>query len=237
MAIHGKRRHVKRLSAPSIMPIKKKGNKYLKKAGAGRHPKDASMPLIVAIRDLLGLARDRREAKLILNSKQVFVDGTPVVDLGFPIGLMDVITFAKTGASYRIAVDKHRFVAVPVAAAETKFKYCKVVGKKLVKGGRIQLAFHDGRSLLIEKEEDRFRIGDTVRLAVPKQKVESFIKLDKGARVYVYDGKHKGHVALVNEVRERTGSSVPVVVLNDESGDFSTRKDYVLAVDESFKKP
>jgi len=233
MASHGKKRHIKRLSASPLVPIHKKAHRYLKKPKAGRHPASASMSLLVLLRDLLGVARDRREAQLILNSKAVSIDGVFITELAFPVGLMDLVSVGKK--HYRVIVDKHRFTAALISADAAKSKYCRVTGKKIIRGGKVQLAFHDGRTQLFEKEEDNFRLGDTVKLAVPKQKIESFIKLEQGAKCFVYAGKHKGHIAQVMGITAVPGSAA-LLSLHDDSGDFSTRKGYAFVVDDAFLK-
>ncbi|OIO24528.1 hypothetical protein AUJ14_06005 [Candidatus Micrarchaeota archaeon CG1_02_55_22] len=233
MASHGKKRHIKRLAAPTLVPVHKKAHRYLKKPKAGRHSASASMSLLIFLRDLLGVARDRREAQLILNSKAVSVDGVFITELAFPVGLMDVVSVGSK--HYRVIVDKHRFIAALISADAAKSKYCRVIGKKLIRGGKIQLAFHDGRVQLFEKEEDNFKLGDTVKLAIPKQKIASFIKLEQGAKCFVYAGKHKGRVAKITGITAVPGS-VSLISLQDDSGDFSTRKDYAFIVDEAFLK-
>jgi len=233
MAKHGKQRHLKRLAAPKIIPIHRKEAMYLKKTSAGRHNKEESMALLVLLRDLLKVASDRREAKAIISSS-LLVDGKKPTNEGFPIGLMDVISIPKSSKHYRMVVSGGKLVPKEVAQSESKAKLCRITGKKLVKGNKIQLQFHDGRSYLIEKEEDRFKLGDTIKLSIPKQKLESFLKMQKGARCYIFKGKHAGELAELVELQERTGSTATDAKLKSASGEFNTRKDYVFVVDDAF---
>lgn len=70
-----------------------------------------------------------REALTILKDKEVNikVDGRARRDIGFPVGVMDIVEIAKTGEAYRCMYDvKGRFVLKAVKADEGKFKLCKV---------------------------------------------------------------------------------------------------------------
>lgn len=234
MAKHGKQRHLKRLAAPKMIPIHRKEAVYLKKAAAGRHPQKESMALLVLLRDVLKIASDRREAKAIISNGSVMIDGKKPSGEAFPIGLMDVVSLPKSSKSYRIIVSGGKLNPKEIAESETKAKLCRITGKKLVKGNKVQLQFHDGRSCLIEREEDRFKLGDTIKLAIPKQKLDSFLKMQKGARCYVFKGKHAGELAELVELQERAGSTATDAKLKSASGEFNTRKDYVFVVDDAF---
>ncbi len=235
MASHGRKRHVKRLAAPKYLRLARKMHKYLKKTGAGGHGLAQAAPLLVLVRDLLGLASSKREAKAILSAGDVLVDGVPRKEEGFPVGLMDVVSIPKLKKNYRMLVSGDKLLLQQVSEKDALPKLCKVVGKKLVAGNRIQLAFHDGRTHLIEREEDRFSLGDTVKLALPQQKLEGFLKCEKGARCYVYKGRHAGAIGVLKEVLERPGSAETEVRLDTAGGEIITHRDYVFVVDDSFE--
>ena len=223
------------MASGKLLPILRKSHKFLKKSSAGRHKSAESMPLLALLRDVLAVAASKREAKTILTAGDVLVDGVIRRDEGFPVGLMDIVALPKLGLNFRIAITGGKLSLQPISAAEAGVKLCKVVGKKLVSGGRIQLSFHDGRSHLTEKEEDRFSLGDTVKLGLPKQSIKGFLKLEKGAKCYVHAGKHAGETAVLDKILERAGSTSNEVRLKSADGrEIVTRKDYVLVVDDSF---
>ncbi len=234
MASHGKARHTKRLAASRATPIKRKGHLYLKGTSAGRHDKSHSMPALVLLRDALEIATDKREAKRILSDGRVLVDGKKITDVGFPIGLMDVISIPVSSKNYRIVLSKGKLTAKEIPASEAKEKLCRIIGKKIVKGGGMQLQFHDGRSALIEREEDTFKLGDTVKIAIPKQKIAGIIKMQKGSRCYIFNGRHAGEMAELQELLERAGSAATEARMHGAAGDFITRKGYVFVVDDNF---
>ncbi len=236
MASHGGSRHLKRMAASVALRIGRKKHRYLNKPDAGRHPSAVSMSLLVLLRDYLKLVRNRREAKKVLSAGDVLVDGTARKSEGFPIGLMDVVSIPKLKAAYRVSIVKGKLEPVVISDAEAKVKLCKVVGKKIVRGGKVQLAFHDGRTHVIEREEDQFSLGDTVKFAIPEQKLAGFLKLEKGSRCYIHSGRHAGTVGVLQELLERPGSASTEVKLKAGITEIITRKSYLFVVDDvSFK--
>ncbi|MBI3587633.1 30S ribosomal protein S4e [Candidatus Micrarchaeota archaeon] len=236
MAGHGRKRHFKRLAAPKLVSIGRKKARYLRAPFAGRHKKGEAFSLLVLLRDVLKLARDRGEAKRVLSGGMVLVDGAARRDEAFPVGLMDTVSIPEQGLHFRIVVANGKLSPAVISEKEAGVKLCKVVGKSLVRGGKIQLSFHDGRSHIIEREEDRFSLGDTVKLSIPGQKISGFIKLEKGARCYIHLGKHAGKLAKLDGLLERAGSTATDASLTADAGEkLITRKNYVFAVEDDFK--
>ena len=61
MAKRGGTKHLKRVAAPKAIFIHdRKSSIWLAKPSPGAHNKDLSMPLMVLVRDVLGLATDAR---------------------------------------------------------------------------------------------------------------------------------------------------------------------------------
>lgn len=236
MANHGRSRHIKRLTLPKILPVSRKGLRYVKKPSAGRHPHISSMSMLMLLHEVLQVCKDEREARLVLSAGKVLLDGRVAKDPGIPVGLMDVVSIPAFNVCYQMVVASGHLVPT-VVPTDTTSKLCKITGKKLIAGGRIQLTLNDGRSYVIEREEDRFSVGDTLKIKFPKQGLAGFIKLEKGSRCYVYAGKHSGKLGTLEEVLERAGSAPADVRLDVGGSKMITRKDYVLAVDDSFSLP
>ncbi|MFA6048947.1 MAG: 30S ribosomal protein S4e [Candidatus Micrarchaeia archaeon] len=235
MASHGSKRHQKRLARPVVVPISAKGSRYIMKGTPGAHAEIASASVLVLLRDLLKVARSSREARKLMRAGEVLVDGKPVSDLGFGAGLMDVVAVPKAGVLVRIVNNHGKLSLAKISEADAKVKLCRIANKKIVAGGKVQLNLHDGRNVLIEKEEDRFKTGDTVKLSIPAQKLSGFLKFEKGAECYVFRGKHAGGIATLDELKEREGSRPTEAVLSGKDGKFITLKDYLFVVDKGFK--
>ncbi len=54
------------------------------------------------MRDVLHLCNTMQEAKMILNSGQIKIDGVVRRDVHFGVGIMDIIEIVPNGESYRL---------------------------------------------------------------------------------------------------------------------------------------
>ena len=161
MAKMGSRKHLKRYKAPKTWPIHPKEDTWTVKPSAGSHAIIDAIPLTLVIRDILKLADNAREAKRIINSGNVLVDGRVVKDYKFPVGLMDIIEIPKTGESYRVLLDRKGRLQLDLIE-ENDSKLCKIVNKTTIKGWKTQLYLHDGNNVILD--EDAYNAGDVINL-------------------------------------------------------------------------
>lgn len=229
MAIMGSRKHLKRFKAPKHWPIHPKENKWTTKPNAGPHAIEESLPLILIVRDILGVADNAREAKRIINNGEILVDGRVRKDYKFPVGFMDVIEIPKTESVYRVLPDeKGRLILYPIATENKDFKLCKITNKTIIKGGKTQLNLHDGRNCLVDEE---YKAGGVVILKVPEQEVSDLIKFEEGTIGLITGGKHIGEIGKIKEINI-TKSSMPntVEMETEDKKTFLTLKDYVFVI-------
>ncbi|MCS7131187.1 MAG: 30S ribosomal protein S4e, partial [Hadesarchaea archaeon] len=227
MAKKGSSRHLKRYAAPRVLKLPRKSKVWTVKPAPGPHPSDSSVPLLVLLRDYLELARTAREAKRILADRQVLVDGKVRRDPKFPVGLMDVVQLPAINRSYRILFDgKGRLVPREIPQAETSFKLCRVTKKITTKGNRIQLALHDGRTLVGDFQKVRPR--DVLKLSLPKGEVMEHIPFEKGSVALVTGGENVGMVGNIIDIKLIEGSQPNIVTLQSSNGTtFQAPEDYV----------
>lgn len=230
MAKMGSRKHLKTFKAPKSWPIHPKEHTWTVKPQAGPHSIDGSLSLMIIIRDILALGDNSREAKRIINSGNVLIDGRARKDYKYPVGFMDIISIPKTEESYRVLLDnKGRLTLKPVD--ENNFKLSKIVDKTTVKGGKTQLNLHDGRNVLVDED---YKVGDVVKLSIPEQDIIEKYPLQEGAIVLVTGGKHTGELGNIKEIIINESSKPNTVVIETESKDqFLTLKDYVFVVGEN----
>ena len=69
------RSHHKRMEMPRTWQMTRKTDIWVQKPNPSGHSIEMCMPLGVVLRDVLGLAHNMREAKRILHSRKVSVDG------------------------------------------------------------------------------------------------------------------------------------------------------------------
>ena len=216
--------HMKRLTMPRSWPLPRKSSVWIQKPNPCGHPLDLCMPMGVILRDVLGVAQNRREAKKILHSKLVKVDGAIETDIGRGVGLMDVLTVGDV--SYKCILDtngKLRYRMIPAKEASTKI--CRVMGKTTIKGAKTQVHLHDGRNLLFN-ENPEYKTGDSLVISLPDQEIKSYHKFEEGSIAYLTGGNHIGELATVRGQDIKRSSKANEVQFDD----FGTISDYVFII-------
>ena len=226
----GSRKHLKRFKAPKSWPIHPKEDTWTVKPAPGTHAIEDSLPLLVIIRDILGLADNSREAKRLINTGNVLIDGRAKKDYKFPVGFMDILSIPKTGEHYRILLDtKGRLTLHPISAEDAEYKLAKIVNKSTIKGGKTQLNLHDGRNVIVE--EDEYSGYDVVCLGIPEQEIKENFTFEEGVVVLVTGGKHTGELGKIQEVIVDQSSKANTVIIEKANKDtFLTLKDYAFVI-------
>lgn len=228
MAKMGSRKHLKRFKAPKTWPIHPKEDTWTVKPAPGTHAIEDALSLTLVIRDVLGLADNSREAKRIINSGNVLVDGRVIKDYKFPVGFMDIIEIPKTGEAYRILLDNKGRLQLK-AVDDSTTKLCKIINKTTIKGGKTQLNLHDGKNIIVE--EDTFSSGDVISVKVEDNEIVDTFKLEEGATVLVTGGKHTGELGTVSEIIINESSKPNTILIENKQKDiFLTLKDYAFVV-------
>src|SRR5271170_2185638 len=219
---------LKRGAAPRAWTIPRKGTKWIKRPAPGPHAQDQSVPVLLVLRDLLHVVQSFREARILVRTGVVKVDGKVTKDLDRGLGLMDTISLAAPmDAHYRMVKDRRgKLVLVRIPSPEAGLKIGRVRFKHTVPTGKVEVTLHDGRNLLVAAST-AYRVGDSVKIEVPTQKVVDHLKLAPGALAFVAGGSHVGQLARVEKVEVRN-SSQPNLVHFAEG--FSTTKEYVYVV-------
>lgn len=218
--------HLKRVAAPRSWPITRKTSKWVAKPSPGPHSEEYGMPLIVVLRDLLHVADNAKEIKHILHEGKVLVDGKVRKDHHFPIGLFDVITIPDINAGYRVMIgDDAKFKLVPVSDANAKL--LKIVNKTTVRGGKTQLNFHDGTTMLADNS---YHAKDSIVLSVPEKKIAQHLAYAVGSTVIITGGKHAGTVGKIKEIRIIKSTTPNRITISASTGDFDTVERYIFVV-------
>jgi len=221
-------KHMKRLVAPKSWGITRKTSTWVAKPRAGPHPVDASVPLLVVLRDMLKLCDNSREAKNILSTRVVLIDGRIVTDAKFPVGFMDIVTISKTGNNYRMSLDTHgrlRLMAIP--PEEAKSKLVRIENKVVLPKGKFQINLHDGRNIILQKNQ--YKTGDVLKIELPSQKILKQIQLKEGSLALLIAGSHPGSLVTVQSFEIKRGSSQNLVGFKEG---FATVWDHVFVVGE-----
>ena len=193
---------LKRQMAPMFWGINRKEKRFVITVRPGSHPKNNSIPTAVLLRDTLKKVKTLREAKSSIYGGKVKVDGIIQKSLHHSIGLMDVVELEGITDVYRLVpYNGHLLEPIKINAAEKSKKLVKVKSKTTIKGGKTQLGFHDGRTIITDINAN---IDDTCLLQIPEQKILDVIKFEKNSRVIVTRGINTGRIGLINEIKQGT---------------------------------
>lgn len=216
---------LKRFAAPAFWPIEKKTKKFVVKPRPGAHKKSKCIPLGLVIRDILKCARTMKEINLILNAGHVKVDNIVRKEKGFAVGIMDIVTVGDE--SYRILPGKKGLHLIKIGKEESVLKLLKIVDKRSVKKGRVQLNFNDGKNILAD---NGYKTNDTLVFDIVQKKIKDTIKLEKGCTSLVTGGKNMGALVTIDEIIVTQNSMPNQIVVNLEGKKFMLPRNYVFAV-------
>jgi small subunit ribosomal protein S4e len=218
--------HLKRSRIPVTWPMSRKREKFAVTPSPGPHPKAGCMPLRLILRDILDYADSAREARSILSQGKVLVDKRSRKSSRFPVGLMDVIEIPGARQCFRAMVSTRGLGLEKIEESEASRKTCKITGKTTIKGGLQQLNLHDGRNIPVKK--DAYKVGDSVRISLPDQKILKHYALEKGARGFITAGRNIGIWGRIKDIEERKHSlEKSTVTLDAGEKEIKTLRGYI----------
>jgi small subunit ribosomal protein S4e len=189
--------HLKRQKTPKSWPIYRKGTAYIVR---GKNMQKG-IPVLIIIRDMLKIAKDRREAKIALNSKKILLNGKIVKDEKNSATLLDVITVVPSKEHYRLILnEKGKFAMEKEKEEKALKKISKVENKKMMKNKKIQLNLLDGRNFL---SDIKCRTNDSVIINLKDNKIEKCLELKEKSNALVIGGKHSGMKGTIIKVDEK----------------------------------
>ncbi len=224
--------HQKRLSTPKTIKIPRKTSKWIVKTGPGPHNKNA-VPLLVVVRDHLKLADNAREARRIIASGEILVDGRVRKDYKFPVGLFDVICIPKLNKTYRVLFDeKGRYM--PKEVSDGHLKLYKIKNKTMIRGGKVQLNLFDGTNILAD---NTYKTKDSILLKIPEKEIVDHLKFEEGALVMIVGGTHAGEIGHIKDYKVVRGSAPNLVTIEGDKGTITTIEDHAFVIGKPGGKP
>lgn len=190
--------YLKRAKTPITWPIARKGTKYVI---VPTHNIAGGVSLMLMLREHLGLGDTRREVRKAILSGNLFVNGKVVKNGKYGLSLNDTITLKLSKENYRLTYSESRkFTLEKITEKESEEKVSKIVGKKILKEGKTQISFLDGRTMITK---DDMKIGDSALIELKTNKIKKVLPLEKGAEIIVVGGKHLGKRGKVEEMDGR----------------------------------
>jgi small subunit ribosomal protein S4e len=235
----GKTERLKRNPAPRFWPIHRKEFLWVVKPSSGPHSLENCLPLSLVLRDILKVAKTRKEAKKIISQGKVYVDGKIRRKDDFPVGLMDIISIPELSKFFRIMPFHKGLFLNPISKEETGFKLCRVEDKTTVKNGHVQTALHDGSNIFAKAadpenpQEVIYETFDTLKLSLPEKQVIDNIKTKKGNLAIITGGKNIGKQGRIVEIEKTEAKKRrnALVVIEDEKGNrYQTILNFVFSI-------
>jgi small subunit ribosomal protein S4e len=186
--------HLKRQAIPKTWPIPRKGNKFVVESG------EKGIPLLIVLRDILEIARNRREVKKALIKKDILVCGKNAKEEKKNLFLNDTISLVPSKKAFRIIFsDKGKYNVEEISEKESFEKISKIIGKKVLRGKKTQINLFDGRNYLVD---EKCNVNDSAKIDFKKNKVIKFIDLKEKSKVIVIGGKHSGKKGTIEKIDE-----------------------------------
>ncbi len=221
--------HLKRHASPVAWPVKRKNIAFITRPNAGSYKQKYVTPLVVVLRDVLRYAETSKEVKLALHNSDVLVNGKKTLDIRYPVGMFDTIEIKQNKEKFMLLFDE--LGKIKLVESKDDNAYLKVTSKTIVSAKKFQINFMNGFNVLIdEKTAKGIKINDTIVYDLIKKKIVSVIGLQKGAFAYIFDGKFKGHFALIEDFESFNGLTRDIAKVKIGNEVHSTAKDYCFAV-------
>ncbi|MBN1502028.1 hypothetical protein JW930_00660 [Candidatus Woesearchaeota archaeon] len=193
------KKHMKRQTVPKTWPIQRKGSKFITRPVPGKSF-TLSIPINVIFKNILKYCKTTKEVKNILNDKEILIDAKRVLDPRALVGFGDVLSVPISNKFFRLTMsNKGRLNLTEIDKKEANQKPCKIIGKKVLKKGIVQLNLNDSRNILVKKDD--YKKGDSIILELPSQKIIEHLSLSPKHVIMLTGGKHTGKTGVVENIK------------------------------------
>jgi len=196
----------------------------------------------VILRDILGLAKTRKEAKTIVSQGRILVDGKARRQDDFPVGLGDVVSMPDINKSFRVMPSAKGLVLQPINGEDSKFKLCRIENKMTIRKGNVELNLHDGSNLQVKiadpknPQEDVSETLDTLKISLPEKQIIEHVKMKENDFAVITGGKNIGKHGRIVEIEKTEGKKrrdMLVTIQDGKNNRYQTILDFVFVVGEA----
>lgn len=188
--------HQNRHAVSKKIPITRKGTKYVVRTNS--HLK-TSVPVLIALREMLKLAKSSKEVKAMIHHGMLKINNKPVTDHRQAIKIFNLLTADK---NYMLTFSPNGKYTLQIH--DKQERPCKVINKKLLSKNTIQYNLHDGSNLI---SKEKISVQDTVYLD-KDGKVKSVKPLEKSAKVFIFKGKYSGKSGVIKSIDSRVTTEI-----------------------------
>lgn len=214
--------HKKRKTIPNFWPLARTGTKYVSKA---THDAKNSIPLMIALRDMLGIVKDRKELKKALHDKKIVINGKIVREENYPLSLCDSLSMPSINKHFRMWIKGKRFEMVEINENESTNRVYKIIGKKKLAGNKVQINLDSGRNII---SNEKLETGNFLVIDNLKNKIEKIISVDKNVEVIAIKGKHMGKTGKIKEIVMEGEQKIALVKTKDEEIKANVNNLYII---------
>ncbi len=175
-------KHQKRQAMPKNWPIPRKGTAFVVEGNS------KSLPILLVLRDILKIAKTRREVKQAIHVRALLLNNKPIVDEKLKMQLLDILTIIPEKKNYQLIFSENGKFSLE-EVKNSKQKCSKVIGKKILKNKNIQLNLYDGRNYLSNLN---CKVNDSATINLESNKIERILPLKEKSKVLIIGGKHTG---------------------------------------------
>lgn len=191
--------HLKRQKAPKKWPVPRKGRVFIAKPVFNLKN---GVPLLIVLRDMLKVAQNRKEVKMAIHNGDILFNGKKIKEERQGVLLFDVITLVPLKKNYILGIGLNgKFALEEISDKESNLKIAKVIGKKILKGKKVQINLSDGRNFISDME---CKVNDSVVVNLKNNKIDKCLPLKEKSQMIVFEGKHAGERGVIEKVNEET---------------------------------
>ena len=205
--------HIKKTRMPKSWPIPRKG-KGKRYVAVPSHATGNGISLLFLLRDILKLAKTRKEARYMTLNGMVKVNNKVRHDENFPVQVFDSINLEKSKKNYRLEIVNRKFSLEEISAKDADSKIVKITGKKILGEKEIQMNLGDGQNIITK---EKFSVGDSALLNTKEDKIVKILPLKEGANIEIVVGKHAGEKGKLEGFEELTRGKNYIVKLDDKT--------------------
>ena len=179
--------HIKKTQMPKSWPVPRKG-KGKRFVAVPSHATSKGISLLFLLRDVLKIAKTRKEARYMTFNEMVKVNNKMRKDENFPVQVFDTINLSprnnsadpeKVMINYRLEIVNKKFNLVEISAKDAETKIVKIAGKKILGKDKIQMNLDDGQNIITK---EKFSVGDSIVLNTKNDKIVKVLPLKEGDR-------------------------------------------------------
>lgn len=195
----------------------------------GKHNLKTTVSIGYVLRDLLHLADNKKEINYIIKNRDVIVDKKIVKSKNLPIGFYDIVEIPRINKYYKVTLKQNGEISlIEIKEEDSKYKLCKILSKKLVKKGEIQLKTNDGRTILTTN--NAYKTKATIKYDFEDNAIKEYIPLEPKKEAFIVGGRHVGKKATIIEIKESRLNKPSLIRLKTNDEEIETTEKNVFVI-------